>query len=201
MDFKEKKQWVLYIINLYIKIALHLKKQTKKSGQWVCLKMVNNMQNAVCLTLVFSYWGPVLTESGTLCIIPSFSRSPSAGLVTNKSDVFWSFYFIFFFHIFGGCMSNELVKGSWIYAQVLGGGRRFTAYFLLATDLICWGFEGVFKDVLFLFRASMLGMEGFVSSPSIPTFPPHISNWPSATSPCCVFLKPMSISHFSTVGF
>lgn len=144
MDFKWK--WSALYINLYNKIALHLKK--KKINDLDCLKKkqntVNNMQNAVCFdSLCFLHEVPSWLNQEHCALLLSFSLSFShSGYSVKKNQTV-----VERFSHFRGCLCRTWAgcKGSWNYAQVLEGGR-FGIFMVYVADLLngCLGSSDFF---------------------------------------------------------
>lgn len=178
MDFKWK--WSALYINLYIEIALHF----KISGQWFWLlkrrRWITCRKLYGWIFIVFK-WGPILTESGTLCITlsflsfpfsPSFSFSHS-GFINRWIRLLWNI-----FHIWRMFIKHELVVKEHETMHKCWGSGKWGFYGLLRSG---WSIAGVFGIQCFFIYIFVGGWGGVGRSPD--------SDWPSATSPCCVFLK------------
>lgn len=146
MDFKWK--WSALYINLYIKIALHLK--TKK-GQWFWLfkkkrKTVNNMQNAVCLNLYCVFlmrsrpdWIRNIVHYSFFPLSLFLSLIlPQRVLLLDESDFCGAFFTLWRMFV-----KHELVvkDHETMHKCLGGGGGRWGFYGLLLSG---WSIAGVF---------------------------------------------------------
>lgn len=151
-------------------------------------------------------------EHCALLFLSSFSLSlslilPQRVLLIDKSDFCGTFFT--FWRMF---VKHELVvkDHETMHKCFGGGGGRWGFYGLLLSG---WSIAGVFgiqcgfflfvcfSFFFFFLRGWRGGGEVIHVEPPRLQLPSPDSDWPSATSPCCVFLKPMSVSLFSTVGF
>lgn len=166
-------------INLYIKIALGLKVNDFDCEKtWITCKMLY-----VWTFIVFSYWGPVLTESGTLCItLSSLSHSPTVCIIkiTRMKLTFVGHCS----HFEDVCKTRAGCKGSLNYAQVSGQ---------------VWGL--IIQTATVKVADLLQGFGGFVFWEAH-QFPLLIQiDLALYITMLCIPIKPMSVSLFSTVGF
>lgn len=125
-------------------------------------------------------------EHCALLFLSSFSLIlPQRVLLIDKIRLLWNI-----FHISEDvCKTWAGCKGSWNYAQVFEGGGRWGFYGLLLRG---WSIAGVFgiQCFYFVFVFFLRGWRGdSCRAPVSFGFLPPDLDWPSATSPCCVFLK------------
>lgn len=172
------------------------------------------MQNAVCLNLYCVFlmrsrpdWIRNIVHYSFFPLSLFLSLIlPQRVLLLDKSDfcgTFFTFWRMFVKHelvvkdhetmhkcLGGGC-------GRWGFYGLLRRGWSIAGVFGIQCVFICFCFVLFFYYFLRRWR----GWRGDSCRAPRLQLPSPDSDWPSATSPCCVFLKPMSVSLFSTVGF